>query len=175
MDNIDNHLFRRDVLDFVSTATQFCIYLEQCNGEERGEFSRNMQQMLPVLYFRAISLTEVEEYFGYVQSNVTEQDYEFVRSNIAAIMRENDDYLDVYSPDYSFSETPIVATISESLTDCYQSLRNMVETFRQENEEAMQVTLFECLQDFSENWGLRLLGALTAIHQILSYGHVDEL
>lgn len=175
MVSVDNHLFRRDVLDFVSTSTQFCIYLEQCQGEERGEFTRSMQQMLPVLYFRAASLTEIDEGYGFVQNIVTEQDYDFVRGSISAIMREDDDFLDVYDPDYRYSDTPIIATVSESLADCYQSLRNMVETFRQENEEAMQVTLYECLQDFQENWGARLLGALSAIHQILATGNVDEL
>ena len=175
MDSIDNHLFRRDVLDFVSTSTQFCIYLEQCEGEERGEFSRSMQQMLPVLYYRAASLTDVEECYGYVQGIVTEQDYEFVRRSIAAIMRDEDDFLDVCHPDFQYSEMPVVATVSESLADCYQALRNMVETFRQENEEAMQVTLYECLQEFTEHWGIRLLGALMALHCHIQGGQIDEL
>ena len=39
----------------------------------------------------------------------------------------------------------------------------------------MQVTLYECLQDFSERWGLRLLGALMALHQHIQSGNVDEL
>lgn len=90
-------------------------------------------------------------------------------------MRDEDDFLDVWHPDFQYSEMPLVTTVSESLADCYQSLRNMVETFRQENEEAMQVTLYECLQDFSERWGLRLLGALMALHQHIQSGNVDEL
>ena len=65
--------------------------------------------------------------------------------------------------------------MSESLADCYQSLRNMVETFRQENEEAMQVTLYECLQEFTEHWGMRLLGALMALHCHIQGGQIDEL
>ena len=60
MEISENHLFRHDVLDFVSTATQFCIQIEQCEGSERGEFARTMQQILPVLYFRAASLEDVE-------------------------------------------------------------------------------------------------------------------
>lgn len=170
-----DHLFRHDVLDFVSTATQFCIQLEQCEGSERGEFTQVMQQLLPVLYYRAASLEEIEEYYGYVQDIVTEQDYDFVRLNMAMILREDDDFLDVYHPDSKYADSPVVSTISECLADCYQSLRNMVETFRQENEEAMQVSLYECLQDFRSNWGMRLLGALTAIHQVIAAGGVDEL
>ena len=33
----------------------------------------------------------------------------------------------------------------------------------------------KCLQDFRSNWGMRLLGALTAIHQVIAAGGVDEL
>ncbi len=175
MEISENHLFRHDVLDFVSTATQFCIQIEQCEGSERGEFARTMQQILPVLYFRAASLEDVEEYYGFVQDTVTIEDYNFVRFNVAAIFRETDDFLDVWHPDSKYTDTPIVSTISECLADCYQPLRNMVETFRQENEEAMQVTLYECLEDFKHNWGARLLSSLTAIHQLLSDDNIDEL
>lgn len=175
MENIDKHIYRRDVLDFVTVATEFCRQLEQSEGSERGEFARMLQQLLPMLYLKASMLDEVEEGIGYVEDIVTEEDYEYVRHQIALILRDADDYLDVFCEDFRYSDTPVLCTVSESLADCYQSLRNMVEAFRRGYDDAMEVALYECIQDFHERWGQQLLGALRAIHELLATGQADEL
>lgn len=128
-----------------------------------------------MLYLKASMVDEVEEGLGFVEDVVTEGDYEYVRHQIALIMRDADDYLDVFCQDFRYSDNPVVCTVSESLADCYQSLRNMVESFRRGYDEAMEVSLYECLQDFSQHWGQQLLGALRAIHELLATGLADEL
>lgn len=174
-ESIDKHIYRRDVLDFVTVATEFCRQLEQCEGSERGEFARMLQQLLPMLYLKATMVEEVEEEVGFVEDIVTEDDYEFIRHQIALILRDADDYLDVFCEDFRYSDSPIVCTVSESLADCYQSLRNMVEAFRRGYDEAMEVAIYDCLHDFAEHWGQQLLGALRAIHELLASGLADEI
>ena len=88
------HIYRRDVLEFVTVATEFCKQLEQCPGSERSEFTSLMQRLIPMVYLKATLVEEVEEGIGYVEPAVTEADYEFVRTSIAAILRNADDYLD---------------------------------------------------------------------------------
>lgn len=175
MDNIDKHIYRRDVLDFVTVATEFCRQLEQCEGSERGEFARMLQQLLPMLYLKATMVEDVEEGLGFVEDIVTEADYEYVRHQMKLIMRDADDYLDVFCEDFRYSDAPVVCTVSESLADAYQSLRNMVEAFRQGHDEAMEVALYDCIMDFRERWGQLLLGALRAVHELLASGTADEL
>ncbi|MBF1060839.1 MAG: DUF5063 domain-containing protein, partial [Prevotellaceae bacterium] len=89
-------IYRRDILDFVTVATEFCKQVEQCSGSERGEFTAVMQRLLPMVYLKAAFIDEIEEGVGYVDAVVTESDYEYVRTQIAAIMRDADDYLDVF-------------------------------------------------------------------------------
>lgn len=175
MESIEKHIYRRDVLDFVTVATEFCRQLEQCEGSERGEFARMLQQLLPMLYLKAAMLDEIEEGTGFVEDIVTEDDYEYVRTQVALIMRDANDYLDVYCEDFRYSDSPVLCTVSESLADCYQSLRNMVEAFRRGFDEAMEVALYDCIQDFNERWGQQLLGAQRAIHELLASGQADEL
>lgn len=175
MENIDKHIYRRDVLDFVTVATEFCRQLEQCEGSERGEFARMLQQLLPMLYLKATMVEEVEEGIGFVEDIVTEDDYEYVRTQVAMILRDGNDYLDVFCEDFRYSDSPVLCTVSESLADCYQSLRNMVEAFRRGYDDAMEVALYDCLQDFRDRWGQQLLGALRAIHELLASGQADEL
>ena len=81
-------IYRRDILDFVTVATEFCKQVEQCSGSERGEFTTVMQRLLPMVYLKAAFIDEIEEGVGYVDAVVTESDYEYVRTQIAAIMRD---------------------------------------------------------------------------------------
>ena len=55
------HIYRRDVLEFVTVATEFCKQLEQCPGSERGEFTSLMQRLIPMVYLKATLVEEVEE------------------------------------------------------------------------------------------------------------------
>lgn len=169
-----NHIYRHDVLEFVTIATEFCKQVEQCPGSERGEFAIFMQRLLPMVYLKACLVEEVEEGVGFVDPVVTEADYEYIRTHIAAILRDADDYLDVFCENFRYADAPVVCTISESLADVYQALRNMVETFRSEIDEAMEVALFECLDDFKNRWGQQLLGALRALHELTASDQFDE-
>jgi hypothetical protein len=168
-------IYRRDILDFVTVATEFCKQVEQCSGSERGEFTAVMQRLLPMVYLKAAFIDEIEEGVGYVDAVVTESDYEYVRTQIAAIMRDADDYLDVFVEQFRYSDAPVVCTVSESLADVYQALRNMVEAFRNEIDEAMEVALFECMEEFRIHWGQQLLGALRAMHELVASGQADEI
>lgn len=172
---IMEHIYRRDVLDFVTIATEFCKQVEQCAGSERSEFVDVMQRLLPMIYLKAAMVEEVEEGVGYVEAAVTEEDYEYVRAQIAAIMRDADDFLDVFVESFRYSDAPVVCTISENLADVYQALRNMVEAFRSEIDEAMEVALYECLEDYRLRWGQLLLGATRALHELIASGQTDEL
>ena len=151
-------IYRRDILDFVTVATEFCKQVEQCSGSERGEFTTVMQRLLPMVYLKAAFIDEIEEGVGYVDAVVTESDYEYVRTQIAAIMRDADDYLDVFVEQFRYSDAPVVCTVSESLAD-----------------EAMEVALFECMEEFRMHWGQQLLGALRAMHELVASGQADEI
>ena len=134
-----------------------------------------MQRLLPMIYLKATMVEEVEEGIGYVDPAVTEEDYEYIRTQIAAIMRDADDYLDVFVESFRYSDALVVCTVSESLADVYQALRNMIEAFRSEIDEAIEVALFDCLEDFKLRWGQLILGATRAIHELIASGKVDEL
>lgn len=170
-----NNVYRRDILDFVTVATEFCKQVEQCSGSERGEFTAIMQRLLPMVYLKAAFIEDLEPGDGFVDPAVTESDYEYVRTQIAAIMRDADDYLDVFVESFRYSDGPVVCTISESLADVYQALRNMVEAFRSEIDEAMEVAIFECIEEFRTHWGQQLIGALRALHELVASGQADEL
>mgnify|MGYP002508651933 FL=1 len=82
----------------------------------------------------------------------------------ASLLADKDDYLDVFVEDFKYSEQPILCTISENLADIYQVLRNLLEVFRSNYEDAMQVALYDTVEEFKLYWGQTLLNALKALH-----------
>ncbi len=160
----NNLIYSRPVLDFVTVCTEFCKTLETCAGQERTRFADVMRGLLPMLYLKAALLPEVEEAEGYNEPRVTEADYDYVRVNVAVILREHDDYLDVFVEDFKYSDQPVLCTVSENLADIYQVLRDFIEVYRAGYAEAMQVALYEVREQFGASWGQKALNALRALH-----------
>ena len=161
-----DYLYSQKVIDLITISTEYCRYLEQSQNVERDEFVSVMCNMLPMIYLKMSLLGDVPEGDGYIEQKMTEEDYNYIRSNIAAIMQEMDDFLEVHVDDFKFSEQPILCTISENMADIYQSLRELVEVFREGYEEAMQVALHDAITEFRLTWGQELLNVLRALHDI---------
>lgn len=162
----ENFLYAQPVLDFVTVSTEYCKYLEQCQGTEIGAFTQVMRGLLPMIYLKTTLLGDIPETAGWNEKKLTEADYDYVRGTVAAIMGEKDDFLDVFVEDFKYSEHPVLCTVSENLADIYQQLRELVEAFREGYEEAMQVALAEAVEEFRLQWGQKLLNALRALHDV---------
>lgn len=82
-------------------------------------------------------------------------------------MKEDDEYLEVFSPEIQFSETPVVATISENLADIYQDLKNFISIYADRNEECMSAALQKVQDNFRTYWGQKLVNAMRPLHEVL--------
>lgn len=166
MEPEENYLYSQNVLDFVRVCTEYCRFLEQASETERNEFVDVMRGLLPMLYLKGSLLQAVPEVPGYNEQRVTEEDYNYIRARVCAVMGEFDEYLDVFVEDFKFSDKPVLCTISEDLADVYQVLRELVECFREGYEEAMQVAIYEVREQFPTYWGRTVLNALRALHDV---------
>ena len=161
-------IYSQETIEFVTVATQYCIFMEQVAGKTRLEFVDTMRKMLPMVYLKAslIEKGDDEEQEVFVEQSVTEADYSAVRGNVYGVMGEQDDYLDVFVEEMKYSDTPIKKTISEDLADIYQSLRNFVGVYKEGYEEAMTIALAEVIADFEQYWGQTLVNTLRALHDV---------
>ena len=163
----DNPLYQRDILEFVTVAVQYCAYLEDSEGRSREEFVDTMSKLLPLLYLKGSLLPQYETYSDNVISDyVTEENYDIIRNNIAYIMADKDDYLDVFVDDMKYSDEPILMTISENLADIYQDIKNFAYIYKQGVEDEMMSALELCNQNFRTDWGQKLVNVLRAIHEV---------
>lgn len=164
-----NPLYAPAVIDFITVAAEYCVTLEKKDLIEEKEFVGKLTKLLPLIYVKATLLPSFELDGEELPEIVTEDDYNFVQHRVWETLKDKDEYLEVFTPDMQFSETPVVATISENLADIYQDLKNFVAIYADNNESCMQSALAKVEDNFRNYWGQKLVNAMRPLHEIL-YG-----
>ena len=160
-------IFERNVVEFVTVAAEFCRYLEQAENMRRADFVDTVLKLLPLLYLKAEMLPECEQIGDTAPENyVTEEIYEIMRLNLAGILTDRDDYLDVFVSDMKYSDQPVTRYISEDLADIYQDVKDFVFVFRLGLNETMHDALAICQENFHLYWGQKLVNTLRALHEV---------
>lgn len=174
MDKITQVIFDRNTVEFVTVAAEFCAFLERSEGMKRASFVDTTLKILPLLYLKTSLISELEMADDELpETFVTEEDYEVMRLTIASVMREKDDYLEVFLPEMAYSDTPIKKTISEDLADIYQDIKDFICVYRLGFDETMYDSLAICRENFGVFWGQKLVNTLRALHDV-KYNSEDE-
>ena len=105
---------------------------------------------------------------------MTEEIYEILRINLAGLMGDKDDYLDVFVQDMVYSDQPIKKSISEDLADIYQDIKDFIFVFQLGLNETMNDSLAICQENFRLHWGQKLVNTLRALHEVKYAQGEDE-
>jgi hypothetical protein len=172
-------IYDKNTVEFVAVGVQYCSFIEQAGHFDKNDFTDKMIKILPLLYLKSTMLPEGEPIFDeQPETFVTEYDYEFVRINIAEKMGKDDVYLEVFSPEMAFSDTPVTANISEDLSDIYQDIKNFISVYELGFENTMNDALILCKENFKDYWGQKAVNVLRALHAVKyspEIGIEDEL
>lgn len=168
-------IFDRNVVEFVTVAAEFCKFLEQAETIKRSTFVDTSLKILPLLYLKASMLPKCETIGNEaLETFVTEETYEILRMNMAGLLAEKDDYLDVFVSDMKYSDQPITRNISEDLADIYQDIRDFIFVFQLGLNETMNDSLAVCRENFALYWGQKLVNTLRALHDVKYNQPEDE-
>ena len=162
---MENNQLSPNTLAFIALANEYCSAIEQAIECEKEEFVAKMLKLLPRIYISAsdINIKESEEDCC-VEPYLDEEVYDRIRGGIAAVMAEDDVFLETFEEDMKYSETPISATISEDLADIYKEMYNFVASVRDVSSEAIKSIVITCKEDFASFWGQTLCNVLRALH-----------
>lgn len=159
-------LYTPELLAFAQVGVEFASLMEQ--GADRPAYIEQLLRNLPRLYSLMLSLPsyfyDPEE--DYLEEYVSEQSYERVRQRAEEILGEDDLYLTAATSDMQYSDTPLAIHLSEQLADVYQHVGNLLGILKERNEVALPSAIGRCRLYWQEHWGLALLSALSALHQI---------
>ena len=89
--DINKIVYDKSVIDFVTVAVEFCVFLENEEQLPRSEWIDRMLKILPLLYVKASLLPETLATDEEPPSTfVREEDYSRVANRIAEVMGEED-------------------------------------------------------------------------------------
>lgn len=160
-------VFSKDAIEFVTVAVQYCTFLENLAEENSENLTDKLTKLLPLLYLKASLLPEMEMLEDSdPEIAVTEDLYNFILFQVQEMYGKDDSYLEVFMQDMKYSETPILANISEDLTDIYQDLKNCVTVYERGVVEYMNDALCICFENFKVYWGQKLVNVLRALHSL---------
>ena len=162
----------KNVVEFVTVAAEYCSFLENSNQQDTRSFIEKMTKIIPLLYLKASLLPSFETMLEeeVIEQFVSEEEYEFIRQQIMNVIGQYDEYLEVFHPDMQYSDSPVLASISEDLADVYQDLKDMIANFQSADLQIMNEALANCKENFRNFWGQKLINALRSLHNVLYSG-----
>ena len=165
------YVYSGEMVEFVTSANEFCRFLGQLNEEDGRLFIEESVLLLSRIYSAAVRIGEtgpVEE--SPLETVVTEMDWNLVEQRISMLLGEHNDYLRPASEDEFDRSELVTQTISEDLADIYQEMQDFVHLYSRGLEELMNDAAWEVKQRFGEHWGIKLLRSLSALHLLYVNG-----
>jgi hypothetical protein len=161
-------VYSRTVLEMLTVANEYCLFLEKAENYERQEVLLFLQRICPLIYIKAsllpvVELTDEEaaEHF------VTEEEWEGVFNTLHLKFGEDDLYYFIDPHERSHTD-PVKASLAENFTDIYQDLKDFVLLYQKPRKASMEYAVYECKRLFETRYGFRLVRAHSALHYVLN-------
>lgn len=175
MEDFQHAGYSKEVIEFVAVSKEFCDFIETASQMTRKEFLQRLQKFIPLIYLKGalLPVSESEEN-GLAEDGVSEDDYNYLYTELNRLLGEYDEYLEVFDDNMQYSEAPVVNSISEKVCDIYQDLKNFTGSFRCGIPEVIGEALWELNNNFELYWGKACAGVLRAVHHAV-YRAADDI
>ncbi len=158
-------VYAPEVLEFVSSANEYCTWLQESDQQNSVQFIKQAVQLLSGIYHHVLRLKETEPVLeGGNEKFVTEKDWSEIFQKILHLLGPHNSYLRLADSDEFDRSDLVTHTISEDMADIYQDLSDFTRQFRQGIEELMNDAIWEVMSGFEQYWGTKLLNSLAALH-----------
>ncbi|WP_251624023.1 DUF5063 domain-containing protein [Odoribacter lunatus] len=174
MEDFQSLGYHKNVIEFVAVAKEFCDFVETIPSTTLQDTILRLQKFIPLIYLKGSLLPVCEcTELGIREDNVTEEQYNYLYTELHNKLGEHDEYLEVFDDNMQYSETPVINSIAEKICDIYQDLKNFIFSYRCGMPEIIEEALWELNNNFELYWGKACVGVLRAIHQVV-YQIKDE-
>ena len=164
---MEDNVITNRLMEITSWATKYCALVEHASDYLPKEFVEDMLDILPRIYLdfsdAELDFGENEEYFS---SYVDEDYYDAVRRKMETLLGEYDVYLETFEEDMKYSDTPVAASISESLADIFQPLYNFISIVRETDGDSIRGAYTECRENFVSYWAQTLCNVVRALNNL---------
>lgn len=158
-----------NTLAFIALCNEYCAAIENATQLSISELLTSMTRILPRLYISASDLVSPvpSDETSFLNPSLDEDYYDSLRRQLEELFGADDTYLEVFENDMKYSDTPIAASISENLTDIFQSCYNFVEMIKDAPEPIVDEALAAMKEDFQTYWSAILCNVMRPLNQLL--------
>lgn len=153
----------------IELTRNFCITIENAAEADRYEFTTEMLDLLPRLY---LGYSELDTYVlgadsdEYLPQYLEPNYYDAIRRKLETLFGAEDTYLETFVADMKYSDTPIAASISESLADIFQDLYNCTCAIKESEGLQTAAALAICKENFQAYWSQTLCNVLRPLNSL---------
>lgn len=163
----DDPVSLRKVLDMLTVANEFCLFLESAGNYKPGEVYDYLLKICPLLYLKGALLPEIipaDEVFS--ERFVTEEQWENVFRTLKQLFVENDEYKGNFFLEEADNESTKFS-LSENFADIFQDLKDFVMLYQKRTFTSKENAVNQCFILFQSHWGPRILESLPRLHQLV--------
>ena len=164
---VDDPLYSRKVLEMVTVANEYCLFLEKADQYSLDEILGFIQKVIPLIYLKSSLLPDIhvtDE--DAVEHYVTEEQWEAMFNTLHNILGPADEFFFVDPHEKSHND-PVKGSLAICFTDTYQDLKDFLMLFQNPLRSFKENAVRECRRLFETRYGFRILNANAAVHAIL--------
>jgi len=155
----------RNVLEMLTVANEFCLFLEGIEKYTKEDVISYFQKICPLLYIKGATLPFLNaENPDANERFVTEENWETIYKDVKEKLGKDDDFFMVDYNDNDYAN-PVKVSVSEYLADIYQDMKDFVLLYQRNTKDARENAAAECRLLFERHWGYRCI----EVHKIFHY------
>ena len=159
-------LLTPNALAFIALCNEYCQTVEAASTTEPFELVKSLTRLLPRIYIAASDLPEPTDFGGEIEQAMDEEYYNQAMTALQQAFGEHDTYLEVFEEDMKYSDTPIAASVAETLADLLQVFYNFIATVKDSPEPVIVEALEAVRGDFDSYWSTLLVNVMRPLNQI---------
>ncbi len=151
-------------------VSDYCHTLENAGEMDKQQFIAAMVDYLPRIYWEFVNFPPMEDSsldYGYLTDYVDEDYYNRIRMRLEQLFGPDDTYLETFEEDMKYSDTPIGASISESLADIFQELYNYLAAVKEADDTQIITVFNECKENFIAYWSQTLCNVMRPLNHLM--------
>jgi hypothetical protein len=159
----DNPAISRQVIEMITVAHEFCLYIEDIEKYDNDHILSFMQKIGPLLYLKGAMLPQdIEADPEFAERFVTEEQWEAIFKVLRVKLGPKDLYYILDENNDSKQQS-----LADNLADIYQDLKDFVMLYQKPPLHSKSWAVAELAGLFRTHWGKIILAALNQIHSLM--------
>ena len=167
-EDFEKIVYSDEVIAFTALASQYCNLVDRVAAYSQSDFVSQQHRLLSLLYVKTLSLPSIEPIDPeMVEKTVTHEEWDEVQTAVAANLANFDRYSEVYDP---LAGDDAMTSLSEGFADIFQDLKDYLSLMQMGSPEMMNDAIWECVNNFKNYWGQRLVNIVRVLHHLIYSG-----